>query len=99
MIRPAQKYLTLRSIGAPSLLLSLSMQGIFRGFKDTKTPLYATGKQSLLFKPFYSSNVLVIFYLLLDNGDMQMYVENPIQRKSFHYALEIEFFNLFWILI
>ncbi|XP_044504654.1 protein DETOXIFICATION 42-like isoform X2 [Mangifera indica] len=42
MIRPAQKYLTLRSIGAPSLLLSLSMQGIFRGFKDTKTPLYAT---------------------------------------------------------
>ncbi|KAJ0099487.1 hypothetical protein Patl1_20556 [Pistacia atlantica] len=42
MIKPAQQYLTLRSLGAPSLLLSLAMQGIFRGFKDTKTPLYAT---------------------------------------------------------
>ncbi|MBA0583166.1 hypothetical protein Gorai_014036 [Gossypium raimondii] len=43
MMKPALKYLTLRSMGAPAVLLSLAMQGIFRGFKDTKTPLYATG--------------------------------------------------------
>ncbi|RDY05979.1 Protein DETOXIFICATION 42, partial [Mucuna pruriens] len=42
MIHPAQQYLTLRSLGAPAVLLSLAMQGVFRGFKDTKTPLYAT---------------------------------------------------------
>ncbi|XVE74223.1 hypothetical protein DITRI_Ditri11bG0181300 [Diplodiscus trichospermus] len=42
MLNPALKYLTLRSLGAPAVLLSLAMQGIFRGFKDTKTPLYAT---------------------------------------------------------
>ncbi|KAG6570394.1 Protein DETOXIFICATION 42, partial [Cucurbita argyrosperma subsp. sororia] len=42
MMTPAQQYLTLRSLGAPAVLLSLAMQGIFRGFKDTKTPLYAT---------------------------------------------------------
>ncbi|XP_057978664.1 protein DETOXIFICATION 43 [Malania oleifera] len=42
MLAPAQKYLILRSLGAPAVLLSLAMQGIFRGFKDTKTPLYAT---------------------------------------------------------
>ncbi|KAE8677482.1 MATE efflux family protein FRD3 [Hibiscus syriacus] len=42
MLSPALKYLTLRSLGAPSVLLSLAMQGVFRGFKDTKTPLYAT---------------------------------------------------------
>ncbi|XP_022769642.1 protein DETOXIFICATION 43-like isoform X2 [Durio zibethinus] len=42
MLKPALKYLTLRSLGAPAVLLSLAMQGIFRGFKDTKTPLYAT---------------------------------------------------------
>ncbi|KAL7120551.1 hypothetical protein ACP275_02G128900 [Erythranthe tilingii] len=42
MLEPAQKYLTIRSLGAPAVLLSLSMQGVFRGFKDTKTPLYAT---------------------------------------------------------
>ena len=44
VLSPAHKYLTIRSLGAPALLLSLSMQGIFRGFKDTKTPLYATSK-------------------------------------------------------
>ncbi|KAI3739960.1 hypothetical protein L2E82_30374 [Cichorium intybus] len=42
MLLPAHKYLTLRSLGAPAVLLSLAMQGVFRGFKDTKTPLYAT---------------------------------------------------------
>lgn len=42
MLKPAHKYLTLRSLGAPAVLLSLATQGVFRGFKDTKTPLYAT---------------------------------------------------------
>ncbi|GAB4832593.1 Protein DETOXIFICATION 42 [Ancistrocladus abbreviatus] len=42
MLKPAHKYLTLRSLGSPAVLLSLAMQGVFRGFKDTKTPLYAT---------------------------------------------------------
>ncbi|CAN6454124.1 unnamed protein product [Victoria cruziana] len=42
MLSPAQKYLILRSLGAPAVLLSLASQGVFRGFKDTKTPLYAT---------------------------------------------------------
>ncbi|KAL2332168.1 hypothetical protein Fmac_019749 [Flemingia macrophylla] len=42
MLQPAQRYLTLRSLGAPAVLLSLATQGVFRGFKDTKTPLYAT---------------------------------------------------------
>ncbi|KAG5012473.1 hypothetical protein JHK82_024629 [Glycine max] len=40
MLNPAIKYLRLRSLGAPAVLLSLAMQGIFRGFKDTTTPLY-----------------------------------------------------------
>ncbi|XP_061343267.1 protein DETOXIFICATION 43-like isoform X1 [Gastrolobium bilobum] len=40
MLQPAEKYLRLRSFGAPAVLLSLAMQGIFRGFKDTTTPLY-----------------------------------------------------------
>lgn len=44
MLYPAEEYLKLRSLGAPAVLLSLAMQGVFRGLKDTKTPLYATGK-------------------------------------------------------
>ncbi|KAK1282606.1 MATE efflux family protein 1 [Acorus calamus] len=43
MLKPACQYLTLRALGSPAVLLSLAMQGVFRGFKDTKTPLYATG--------------------------------------------------------
>ncbi|GJN12884.1 hypothetical protein PR202_ga31206 [Eleusine coracana subsp. coracana] len=43
MLKPALQYLVLRSLGAPAVLLSLAMQGVFRGLKDTKTPLYATG--------------------------------------------------------
>jgi Na+-driven multidrug efflux pump len=43
MMKPALQYLVLRSLGAPAVLLSLAMQGVFRGLKDTKTPLYATG--------------------------------------------------------
>ncbi|GAB2233248.1 hypothetical protein Droror1_Dr00002467 [Drosera rotundifolia] len=43
MLKPAMQYLTLRSLGAPAVLLSLAMEGVFRGFKDTKIPLYATG--------------------------------------------------------
>ncbi|KAF9665721.1 hypothetical protein SADUNF_Sadunf16G0153100 [Salix dunnii] len=42
MLNPARKYLTLRALGSPAVLLSLAVQGVFRGFKDTKTPLYAT---------------------------------------------------------
>ncbi|EXB32788.1 MATE efflux family protein FRD3 [Morus notabilis] len=40
MLAPAEKYLVTRSFGAPAVLLTLAMQGIFRGFKDTTTPLY-----------------------------------------------------------
>ncbi|XP_027365606.1 protein DETOXIFICATION 42-like [Abrus precatorius] len=42
MLKPAQQYLTLRSFGAPAVIISMAIQGVFRGIKDTRTPLYAT---------------------------------------------------------
>jgi Na+-driven multidrug efflux pump len=48
MRKLALRYLTIRSLGSPAVLLSLAMIGVFRGFKDTKTPLYATGKESTI---------------------------------------------------
>lgn len=42
MLTPARQYLILRSLGAPAILIALAMQGVFRGLKDTKTPLFAT---------------------------------------------------------
>ncbi|XP_057839067.1 protein DETOXIFICATION 42 isoform X1 [Cryptomeria japonica] len=42
MRSPAERYLKLRAFGAPAVVISLATQGVFRGFKDTMTPLYAT---------------------------------------------------------
>ncbi|VFQ91603.1 unnamed protein product [Cuscuta campestris] len=41
MRAPAQRYLALRALGAPAFVVSLALQGIFRGFKDTKTPVFS----------------------------------------------------------
>ncbi|CAN1771698.1 Protein DETOXIFICATION 44, chloroplastic [Linum perenne] len=62
MRAPAEQFLTLRAIGAPPIVIALAAQGAFRGFKDTKTPLYAIGKYYNLFL-FYSSILLIVFYL------------------------------------
>ncbi|XP_051134310.1 protein DETOXIFICATION 45, chloroplastic [Andrographis paniculata] len=43
MHAPAQRFLILRALGAPAFVLSLGLQGIFRGFKDTKTPVFCLG--------------------------------------------------------
>lgn len=39
----AQQFLSLRALGAPAVVVSLAIQGVFRGFKDTKTPLFCVG--------------------------------------------------------
>jgi Na+-driven multidrug efflux pump len=41
---PAQRFLSLRALGAPAVVVSLALQGVFRGFKDTKTPVFCLGK-------------------------------------------------------
>nr|XP_016436433.1 PREDICTED: protein DETOXIFICATION 44, chloroplastic-like isoform X1 [Nicotiana tabacum] len=45
---PAEQFLTMRAFGAPPIVIALAAQGTFRGFKDTKTPLYAVGAGNLL---------------------------------------------------
>lgn len=41
---PAENFLASRAFGAPPIVIALAAQGAFRGFMDTKTPLYAIGK-------------------------------------------------------
>uniref|UniRef100_A0A0D9XGD7 Protein DETOXIFICATION n=1 Tax=Leersia perrieri TaxID=77586 RepID=A0A0D9XGD7_9ORYZ len=43
MHNPAKVFLSLRALGAPAVVISLATQGIFRGLKDTKTPLLYSG--------------------------------------------------------
>ncbi|ESR35698.1 protein DETOXIFICATION 45 [Citrus sinensis] len=45
---PAKKFLMLRALGSPAFVVSLALQGIFRGFKDTKTPVLCLGIGNLL---------------------------------------------------
>lgn len=44
MRSPAKRFLSLRALGAPAVVVSLALQGVFRGFKDTKTPVLCLGK-------------------------------------------------------
>lgn len=46
MHKPSQLFLCLRALGAPAVVISLAVQGVFRGFKDTKTPLLCVGKST-----------------------------------------------------
>lgn len=46
----AQQFLSLRALGAPAVVLYLTLQGVFRGFKDTKTPVLCLGTH-LVMKP------------------------------------------------
>lgn len=41
---PTKQFLAVRALGAPAFVVSLALQGIFRGFKDTKTPVFCLGK-------------------------------------------------------
>lgn len=68
MLTPASQYLTLRSLGAPAILLSLAMQGVFRGFKDTKTPLYATCNETFLLLSFFGSRQEAKLFLQVSFG-------------------------------
>lgn len=47
MRAPAQRFLSLRALGAPAVVLSLALQGVLRGFKDTKTPVFCLGVANL----------------------------------------------------
>ncbi|KAH9694405.1 protein DETOXIFICATION 45 [Citrus sinensis] len=46
---PAKKFLMLRALGSPAFVVSLALQGIFRGFKDTKTPVLCIGNLLAVF--------------------------------------------------
>ncbi|XP_010555177.1 PREDICTED: protein DETOXIFICATION 45, chloroplastic [Tarenaya hassleriana] len=48
MFVPARQFLMLRALGAPAFVISLALQGVFRGFKDTKTPVYCLGVGNFL---------------------------------------------------
>jgi len=56
MRAPAEQFLTLRAYGAPPIIVALAAQGAFRGFLDTKTPLYAVGK-CILYTTHFSKNM------------------------------------------
>ncbi|XWS67634.1 hypothetical protein CRYUN_Cryun04dG0022500 [Craigia yunnanensis] len=63
MHAPAKRFLSLRALGAPAVVVSLSLQGIFRGFKDTKTPVFCLG--NVVASNAGIGNLLAIFFFPL----------------------------------
>ncbi|KAL4189589.1 hypothetical protein AMTRI_Chr08g166090 [Amborella trichopoda] len=45
---PANHFLKIRALGAPPVVIAMAAQGAFRGFMDTKSPLYAIVAGNLL---------------------------------------------------
>lgn len=62
---PAEQFLTFRAYGAPAIVITIAAQGTFRGFMDTKTPLYAVGIGNSLNAVL---DLVLIFYLGLGIG-------------------------------
>ncbi|KAI3676236.1 hypothetical protein L1987_85837 [Smallanthus sonchifolius] len=62
---PAEQFTSIRAFGAPAIVLALAAQGTFRGFKDTKTPLYAIVAGNLLNAIL---DVILIFFCGLGVG-------------------------------
>ncbi|KAL2330670.1 hypothetical protein Fmac_018251 [Flemingia macrophylla] len=67
---PAEQFLTLRAFGAPAIVIALAAQGTFRGFLDTKTPLYAAYLGMLGVGNFLNAilDAILIFFLGLGVG-------------------------------
>ncbi|KHN46873.1 MATE efflux family protein 3, chloroplastic [Glycine soja] len=61
---PARHFLSLRAVGAPAVVLSLALQGIFRGFKDTKTPVICLGKCIGNFSAVFLFPLLMYYFRL-----------------------------------
>ncbi|KAL3525197.1 hypothetical protein ACH5RR_013569 [Cinchona calisaya] len=56
---PAELFLRLRAIGAPALVTSIAIQGIFRGFKDTRTPVFCLGIGNLASVIFFPVSMYI----------------------------------------
>ncbi|CAN1770744.1 Protein DETOXIFICATION 45, chloroplastic [Linum perenne] len=57
---PAEKFLSIKALGAPALVLSLTLQGIFRGFKDPSTPVLCLGKYLVTLLMLWQLNKKVV---------------------------------------
>ncbi len=48
LLADASTYLRIRSLGMPALLVATVAHGVFRGYQDTKTPMWVTGSIAVL---------------------------------------------------
>lgn len=91
MRMPAEQFLSWRAFGAPPIVLALAAQGTFRGFKDTRTPLYAVGVGNLLNAVL---DLILIFYFHIGIGGAAVatviseYVDDVLD--CFDVAVEVE---------
>lgn len=92
MRMPAEQFLTLRALGAPPIVVALAAQGTFRGFKDTKTPLYAVGAGNLL-NAILDPILIFSFGLGIGGAAVATVISeyvNDVVFDSFNSSMEVE---------
>ncbi|RZB52935.1 Protein DETOXIFICATION 44, chloroplastic [Glycine soja] len=91
---PAEQFLTLRAFGTPAIVLALATQGTFRGFLDTKTPLYAVGNPARVDVYLWKNRSTCLGLLDVNNEGLPWNVRVCLCVhqifNSFHSAMEIE---------
>ncbi|KAB5556715.1 hypothetical protein DKX38_007624 [Salix brachista] len=73
----AERFLKIRAIGAPAVVVYLAIQGIFRGFKDTKTPVLCLGRCK------YSTDLTELEYLFAGFGNFSAVLMFPLLMYYF----------------
>ena len=108
---PTQQFLTMRAFGAPPIVIALAAQGTFRGFMDTKTPLYAVGKVSAAFSlPCFNRKVsssvystlrryVVVQLIWLFIFSYNFWVQNISSKHCVHNLLYCSENFFMWIMI
>ncbi|KAL3527279.1 hypothetical protein ACH5RR_011935, partial [Cinchona calisaya] len=77
---PAEYFLRLRPIGAPAVVISLAIQGIFLGFKDTRTPVLCLGIGNLA-AVFLFPVSMYIFHLVITGAAI-----STVASQWFHFG-------------
>ncbi|XP_066356292.1 protein DETOXIFICATION 44, chloroplastic-like isoform X2 [Miscanthus floridulus] len=79
MRAPAEQFLTLRALGAPPVIVALAAQAAFRGFLDTRTPLYAVGVRDAALATVTSEYLTAFILLWKLNNEVDLFSWNIIE--------------------
>uniref|UniRef100_A0A453QEE5 Polysaccharide biosynthesis protein C-terminal domain-containing protein n=1 Tax=Aegilops tauschii subsp. strangulata TaxID=200361 RepID=A0A453QEE5_AEGTS len=98
MYASARLFLSLRALGAPANVIMLAVQGIFRGFKDTKTPVLFIGLGNL--SAVVLLPLLIYGFKLGITGAAISTIASQLLKKFFRYvSVGLQSMDVQWAII